>query len=57
MTTSATKWIWIIKFEEREERHAANDIIELLSFFSEYGLKKIESVTRTTEKITYHYNN
>ena len=55
---SYKKPIWNIIFEDSKNEHrnykyAAYDIIELLSYFNESGIKKIISIIRTEDEINF----
>lgn len=61
MTTSVSRHIWIVIFNDghyeklREQRVAAKDLREVLSYFNDVGLVKIVKIEKTDHDITYQY--
>lgn len=60
MKTSCTKTVWIIIFHDgggtkRTHRVAANDFLEVLSYYTEEALLRIISVLKQDEEVTHHY--
>jgi hypothetical protein len=60
--TSATKSVWLVVFKEKiregtifEQRVAAWDLKEVLSFFNEEAHKTIVRIEKLSIDVTYHY--
>lgn len=59
--TAAEKPIWIVESKSqsdvstRENRYAAYDLIELLSFFTEDAKRDIKKIEKLSFKVNYFY--
>lgn len=61
-TTSCTKAIWRVVFHDnqtdtslRTRMVAAHDIFEVLLFYTDEAIKKIVTIEKTGNEVTYHY--